>query len=88
MIRKLEQQSRPLTPNFRVAEVTGNYFAIQFQMHYVIRTAGSAIRRAKLDVRVLLVPAGCFFVRMSDPAQHRFAQRLSGELHAQRQPFG
>ena len=42
----------------------------------------------KLDVRVLLVPAGCFFVRMSDPAQRRFAQRLSGDLHAQRQPFG
>ena len=44
--------------------------------------------KPELDVRVLLVPAGCFLVSMGDPAQHWFAKRLSSELHAKRQPFG
>ena len=44
--------------------------------------------KPELDVRVLLVPAGCFLVSMGDPAQRSFAKRLSSELHAKRQPVG
>lgn len=41
-------------------------------------------RRQQLDVWVLLVPTCRLLVRMANAAQHRFAQRLSGDLHAER----
>ena len=42
----------------------------------------------QLDIRVLFVPAGCLLVSMTDLAQLWFAKRMSGDLHAERNPFG